>query len=82
MAPYEIYQPLGPPGKIGLFAQIRQRFLRSAYSSLDHTELVTKSYQKFPIPFSLIEREDQNARQIVILFRLFRLRYHRITFEK
>lgn len=76
----EVNQALTPPGKIGLFAEIRKRLFRSTHTLLDKTQLITKGDEEFSISFTLEEREDQDTGKIV--FCLFNLSVNRNTLEK
>jgi hypothetical protein len=71
---------LAPPRKIGLLSQIRKRFFWPSNSLLDETELIAEGNKKLSIAFSLEERKDKNAREIVLSF--FDLYDMSITFEK
>lgn len=65
----EFDDSLSPPGKIGLFSHIRQRFFRSSDFLFKQTQLVTESNQELSVALPLMERQNQNARKVVI--RLF-----------
>jgi hypothetical protein len=71
---------LAPPRKIGLLSQIRKGFFWSSNFLFYEAELIAKGNKKLSIAFSLEEREDKNAREIVLSF--LYLYDMSITFEK
>lgn len=62
---HDFIDPLSPVRKIGLSSQIREWFFRTSYLALDATELIAEIDHKLPIPFFLVERQDQNTRKVV-----------------
>lgn len=56
---------LDPKGKVGAPAEVREWLFWSADFSIDATEFVAEADQELAVAFALVEREDQNAREIV-----------------
>lgn len=63
-----VHQSLRPPGQIRFPAQIGQWPLRSAHLILDDAQLVAEGDQELAIALALVERQCQNAGEVIIGF--------------
>eukprot|EP00962_Isochrysis_galbana_P052525 scaffold23961_cov131-Isochrysis_galbana.AAC.1 len=61
-------QHLSPVAPEGEQAQIGQRLLRRAYLALAHGELIGGVDQKLGVALPLVLRQDQDARDVVVLY--------------